>query len=303
VEVTLAHELVHALQDQHYDLGPRLKYQQGQGDRQSAIHALAEGDATSLMLDYTLKNSTAKAYDISDETLRLQIIAGMALSPEMAEFPRILRDSLLAPYVDGLLFVHQLRRLGGWATVDKVWLDPPTTTEQILHLEKYQQREEPEVLSAPIGPSGNWQIIHSETYGELGVRIALEEWMPRRRAKAAATGWAGDQAAVFRHQSRDISVILAAWKIRFDKGVGREDQEVQEAWEALLTAFDKKVQVHKVQAKPICIGMGESKNLAVWKHKRDIILVAGPSSRGERRSDDSGCEFLISWANQISQQP
>lgn len=51
---TLAHELVHALQDQHYDLEKRLKFREDSGDEQSAIHALAEGDATSAMLDHVL---------------------------------------------------------------------------------------------------------------------------------------------------------------------------------------------------------------------------------------------------------
>ena len=50
-DATLAHELVHALQDQYYDLGPRLSYQPEANDRESAVQALAEGDATSAMMD------------------------------------------------------------------------------------------------------------------------------------------------------------------------------------------------------------------------------------------------------------
>src|SRR6185369_8350131 len=63
-DITLWHELVHALQDQHYDLSHLTDYQPDAGDRQSAVHALAEGDATSAMLDAMLKPGGSTALDV-----------------------------------------------------------------------------------------------------------------------------------------------------------------------------------------------------------------------------------------------
>lgn len=62
-DVTLWHELVHALQDQHYDLSHLTEWQPDQGDGQAAVHALAEGDATSAMLDAMLKPRGATALE------------------------------------------------------------------------------------------------------------------------------------------------------------------------------------------------------------------------------------------------
>ena len=56
-DVTLFHEFVHALQDQHYDLSHLGDFEEDGGDRQSAVHGLAEGDATSAMIDAMLKPS------------------------------------------------------------------------------------------------------------------------------------------------------------------------------------------------------------------------------------------------------
>ncbi|MBW2454537.1 MAG: hypothetical protein JRI68_08500, partial [Deltaproteobacteria bacterium] len=123
-EQTLAHELVHALQDQHYDLDRVLKYQSGHSDRVTAQHALAEGDATSAMLDVT----QGSAFGMSNDNLRLLMVASVALSPGGSQTPRVLQAALVAPYLDGFAFVQELRRRGGWAEVDRVWQRMPTTT-------------------------------------------------------------------------------------------------------------------------------------------------------------------------------
>ena len=56
-DATLAHELVHALQDQRWDLETRSRYHAGDGDRSEAVSALAEGDATSAMFDVMIERA------------------------------------------------------------------------------------------------------------------------------------------------------------------------------------------------------------------------------------------------------
>ncbi|HKQ71790.1 MAG TPA: hypothetical protein VJT73_20745, partial [Polyangiaceae bacterium] len=205
-DATLAHELVHALQDQYYDLGTRLAYQAEANDRESALQALAEGDATSAMMDLMLSSAHRRAIDVPDEVFAAEVEASMSTSPDTAGVPRVLRASLVAPYVDGVLFVHALRRrnaaakgTAGWLAVDDAWRAPPQTTEQLLHLEKYDAHETPEVLAAPPPPSKDkWVASYDDVFGEQGFRIAVEEWLPKKGAAGAAAGWAGDRAVLFR---------------------------------------------------------------------------------------------------------
>lgn len=294
-EVTLAHELVHALQDQHYDLGPRLKYQKDANDSQAAVHCLAEGDATSLMLDYTLEEAGVQAFRIPDEQLRLEISASMALAPDVASFPRVLRESLLAPYVDGVLFVHALRRQGGWPLVDRIWRDPPTTTEQVLHMDKLATREPAEQMPLPSAPPGPaWVVLHTDGYGEQGLRIALEEWLPRRAAARAAAGWAGDRAIVWEH--RDLGVTVAAWWVRFDPSVQDASREATEAFDLVASSWDQK-------GGPVpCREIPGGRHIALARNGRNLAFVAGRPATVHDLPGLSGCAQLGAWATAIASQ-
>ncbi|HEU4532888.1 MAG TPA: hypothetical protein VFS00_02175, partial [Polyangiaceae bacterium] len=137
-DATLAHELVHALQDQHFDLAPRLTYRDDGGDPAAATQALAEGDAMSAMFDVLLEGR-ATALDMPEHVLSMQMRTSQMLMPRAQSVPSLLRASLIAPYLDGLLFANALRRRGGWAAVDRAWRRPPATTEQLLHPDKYER--------------------------------------------------------------------------------------------------------------------------------------------------------------------
>lgn len=191
---TLAHELVHALQDQSYSLGGLLKYRPGEGDRIAARHAVAEGDATSAMLEVM----SGSAFAIDEGVLRRLLDASTALSVAGAQTPPVLQRSLTAPYADGFVLVQALRRRGGWPAVDGVWRALPDTTEQLLHLDKLDAREPAKPVAAPpidaLGPG--FRPALDEVMGEQSLRIMLEEWTHRAEAASAATGWGGDRYVV-----------------------------------------------------------------------------------------------------------
>jgi hypothetical protein len=187
-EETLAHELVHALQDQSYELGKMIKVAEGDGDRVTAAHALAEGDAMSAMLEV----SVGSAFAVSEDALRRILAISTSMSAVGATTPRVLTSSLTAPYADGFAFVQGLRRHGGWRAVDAAYGSLPVTTEQLLHLEKYNLRE-PAVMVAepPVGALGEgYRAVWNEVMGEQGLRIVLEDWAHRTTAKEGAAGGA-----------------------------------------------------------------------------------------------------------------
>lgn len=294
-QTTLAHELVHALQDQHYRLAPKLGFAPDGNDRQAAIQCLAEGDATSAMLDFQLAPSM-RTVDIPEDRLRERMVQATSSSPDMAGVPYVLRASLVAPYIDGVLFVQRLRWRGGWQAVDAVWRNPPTSTEQVLHLDKLDLREPPEPVPVPVSPPGSdvWDLVHTDVYGEQGVRIALEAWMRPDQAAMAASGWGGDRAAVFQRRTPP-AVTVAAWHIRFDPGPGPStDGEAEQALVGLAAAWNA-----PPSSRSACWRMPSGHVVASVRHGRDIAIVAGPPQAPE---PPPTCDRQLTWAGQIASQ-
>src|SRR5262249_32438148 len=153
-----------ALQDQAFELAPALKYAPGDGDRVAAVHSLIEGDATSAMLDVV----AGSAFKVGERELRTILAASTALSTVGVTTPRVLQESLTAPYSDGFAFVQDRRRRGGFVGVDAAFRAPPDSTEQILHPEKYEVREAPIVMAVPpttaLGP--DFRAVYDDVMGE-----------------------------------------------------------------------------------------------------------------------------------------
>jgi hypothetical protein len=139
----MAHELTHALQDQHFNLRRFEHWPKGDSDAELAAHALIEGDATLAMALYVAKYPlVALAF------LKSLGATGMA-SVELDKAPRALHDSLLFPYQDGEKWVNALYKRGGWNEVSQAFTTLPQSTEQILHPEKYLAHEAPVKVTLP----------------------------------------------------------------------------------------------------------------------------------------------------------
>jgi len=132
----MAHELTHALQDQHFNLRRFEKWPHGDSDAELAVHALIEGDATLAMTLYMAKNPLiALAFSRS-------LINGVA-TEQFNQAPRAMRESLIFPYMQGMEWTTQLYRRGGWTLVSNAFTKLPLSSEQILHPEKYFNYERP----------------------------------------------------------------------------------------------------------------------------------------------------------------
>lgn len=207
---TLLHELIHALQDQHFNLGKLLEPGVLSGDKTAALHTLAEGDATSAMLEAVLKDQGYDMGQLSDDMLADRM--RQSFETQNPEIPSILKRAALVPYVDGLLFVNELRRSGGWKLVDDAWADPPASTEQLLHPEKYAAREPWRQFAAPPLPRPECTPIYEDVIGEQGLKILYEEWVPQADAEAAAEGWNGDHLSIYRC-GQDYALF---WRVAHD---------------------------------------------------------------------------------------
>jgi hypothetical protein len=129
--------------------------------------------------------------------------------------PKVVRAELLFPYLDGLNFVRQtFQRASNYSSVDDVFRNPPDSTEQVLHPEKYRAREKPVDVAMPdlaetLGEG--WRRIDSNVLGELDLRILLEEYGDRVPAARAAAGWNGDRWQLLEKDGRQAVVLRTAW--------------------------------------------------------------------------------------------
>lgn len=191
----MAHELTHALQDQHFNLKRFEKWPKGDSDAELAAHALIEGDATLAMTLYMAKNPLIALAFM--RTLSSQETA----SEQFKQAPRALRESLLFPYEEGSQWATQLYKRGGWEMVSQAFKKLPQSSEQILHAEKYFVYEAPQKLTLPefktvLGPA--WKRIDSDVNGEWGCYLILDEFLNNTsESKRASAGWGGDRFALY----------------------------------------------------------------------------------------------------------
>ncbi len=190
----LCHELTHALDDQRFDLLRMFADGPLQFDRLLALGALIEGSAESVEMSYRTKGAfPLLPISILESQGEQRAEAYMARHRDV---PRLLARAFIFQYLSGLVFVETVKRhrLQGWTALDEAFRNPPRTTEQVLHPEKYFAGEGPLPLT-PFRPAG-WTVTAENVLGELGAVIALEGFgAPLSTAKAAARGWGADRIA------------------------------------------------------------------------------------------------------------
>ena len=209
-EWVLSHELTHAVTDQHYDLTRADRLDDGGlDDELVAYTALVEGDATLLMQHYLLTQMDPAAQAaVAREGLA-------QTTPKLDKAPPVVRESLGFPYQTGLSFVQALYQRGGWEAVDKAYADPPTSTEQVLHPEKYLgTRDAPTPVSVPelSGRLGSgWRAGTDVGWGEFDTQLLLGGEVPTSTARQAATGWDGGRLRTFERGGATAMVLRTVW--------------------------------------------------------------------------------------------
>jgi len=302
-DATLAHELVHALQDQRWHLDELSRYRPGESDFAAAIGSLAEGDATSAMLDFVIESnmpgSKRKAPDMPDELCEAQFREGFDRG-RRSSIPAIMTRSLIAPYLYGTLFVHALRRQGGWDEVNRAWSNLPTTTEQILHVDKWRVHEPPVHVGAPPFASlgSGWLAIDQDSEGELGTRIAFEQWLGASSAAACSAPWGGDRGVLVENGDR----TAFAWRVRYDPGKSPYEHS-QRVFPVLAEGLSQHLgppAVHKRSL--VCFERHELGPLALGVEGPDLLLVAGPARTSARGpwSSDATCSLAQTWIKEIA---
>ncbi|MEZ4518179.1 MAG: hypothetical protein R3C44_15615 [Chloroflexota bacterium] len=202
---THAHEFVHALQDQHYSLD-ELTDESADSEARAAIRALAEGEAELVQYLFLFEGDFFNQEDV-DEILN---------SPEqndtsyLDDLPPILVNNTAFPYRDGLNFVAELYRENGFQAIDDAWQNPPQSTEQILHPDRYLAGDLPQLVTlAPLTDTlgVDWVQVDEDILGEFFLREYLDQEVSTSTATRTATGWGGDRYAVYWNETTDDLVM------------------------------------------------------------------------------------------------
>jgi hypothetical protein len=205
--LTLAHELTHALDDQHFDLGLADELVRTcQDERMEALVALAEGDAVETSLLWAQANLSAS------ELVDLGVEVAADPGPP-ASVPPFVTETFVSPYLTGQAFVRALLAGGGQEALDAAFRDPPRSTEQILHPEKYglDEPQRVQVADIEVELGEDWDDLDVQDVGEAWLLRLLDLELPSSDATDAAAGWDGGQYRAWVNGSAAAVVLDTVW--------------------------------------------------------------------------------------------
>ena len=184
---TFVHELTHIMQET-YSFPQRTTF-----DGAKALTSLKEGDA-SLMAN-TFKNDGVVpiSYSVTlDGEQSLSMPPVFMFSDEIQpSLPDTIDDLNRFQYRYGVEFVEAVYAKGGWGAVNEAYTNPPNTTEQIIHPEKYFAQEDAITVEAAF-VTDDWDPIKTDSFGEYFIFVMLDNLLSESNAKLAAEGWGGD---------------------------------------------------------------------------------------------------------------
>jgi hypothetical protein len=241
---------MHALQDQAFGAGRRTIELQSDWDAALAYQSLLEGEATLVMLAHLGNRMGLEVDEMIGQEGMVEALRDAAASGDSipAGIPRYFVDSLQFPYVDGLVFVLDAFKAGGWKALDAVHANPPVSTEEILRPALYRQRV--------AGGKSTTRSVEKTT-DAAPVRTVLGEFHWRfLLGRAAAEGWGADRVEVRGDGDRATVLVESSWD---------SDADAREFAEALRPLLEKK------NAKHARVTLRGARVLAAWGSDTNAI--------------------------------
>ena len=277
----IAHELVHALQDQHFNLRRFESWPKGDSDAELAAHALVEGEATLVMIEYDfeqqgMKLDITKLGSLTDSLIEQDGDNDAKSYPVLANAPRVLKENLQFPYLYGAGFVGAVLKGRSWQALDVSYEKLPASTEQIMHPERFLVRDNPVIIEMPdltstLGPE--WKKADADVNGEFGYLVALSEFISKRAARIASTGWGGDRYALYENKSG--AVVLAQYT------TWDTENDAKEFFEAYSERTAKRYKLGKSVDSPARLRVWETNEglAGIELRGRDVVIIEGAETR------------------------
>jgi hypothetical protein len=209
-KVALVHELAHALADQHFHLDKYIRHGASSDDSSLARLAVMEGQAAWLMSEYTARQQ-GQSLGNSDtlvETMRRATETSAGSFPVFEAAPLYMRETMLFPYTQGLVFQQAVYRKLGQAGFAEVFKRPPSSVQQVLHPEKYFAHAEPTNPAPPVpADEKSYKMLIDGSVGEFDHAILLRQYVGQREADEISPEWRGGIFKVWESKDRRHAVL------------------------------------------------------------------------------------------------
>jgi hypothetical protein len=191
------HELTHALQDQHFRIGAKDMALRDDADAQLAYHALVEGEASLVMLAYMVEQGGGSLDDVINNDMLSGALSNAAALTLSNEGPKYFTEMLKFPYLEGLHFVIEGYRRGGWPMLNRVYANPPLSSREILHPADYYDHRfhRGEFVDKPALPVP--QLLSVEHLGEFHWRFLT----------GVGDGWKNDRVTIAQNRFCESTVL------------------------------------------------------------------------------------------------
>ena len=208
--MVMAHELTHALEDQHFHIEAWSRAARPNEDAELARDAVLEGSAMAAMVDYLMLGTGRSLKDLPEFDPSM-LLGELESTPTLKSAPPFLKDALIFPYISGLNFSAAILKNSGWSVLSGVFEKPPVSTQQILHPGLYKSGKVPSTVSLPsfekmLGK--DWAKLDENILGEFGWKEVLKQFLDDDRAKSLAAAWGGDRYATYEQKETKKLVLV-----------------------------------------------------------------------------------------------
>lgn len=242
LDLISAHELTHALQDQHFGVTHYLRGGDN-SDARAARKFVTEGDAMFSSIAYLvfaktkrreltpeqldLMRSKLEQFAMADPAgmvamLRNQASVSSHIDPDLEKaleatknIPLTVLVPLFDAYTKGAVLALDAYQHGGWPAIDALYHDPPESTEQVLHPDRLLPvRDHPRRITLP--KLGGYKLVESDVLGELQWSVYFSLWKHTGEVHAEEN-WGGDRYAVLRGADGiDVALVATVWDTEYD---------------------------------------------------------------------------------------
>ena len=237
--MVMAHELTHALEDQHFQIEAWAKAARPNDDGELAREAVLEGSAMAAMVEYLLQGSGRSLQDLPDIDPAL-LIGDMTETPLLKKAPPFLKDALIFPYLDGLTFSGAVLKPTGWQGLSAIFTNPPVSTQQIMHPALYTSGKVPALVSLPSiekSLGADWAKLEENVMGEFGWKEVLKQFLDAPRGKVLSAAWDGDRYAVYEQKQTKRLLLITRERLASEE---RAQRFFGQYSEALEKKYDKR---------------------------------------------------------------
>ena len=215
--VALIHEMAHALADQHFHLAKFIHEGMKSDDDATARQAVMEGQATWLMMAYLAREAgTPTAVPLAMIEMMKKSVESSAVQqyPVFSQAPLYIRESLVFPYAEGLVFQDAVFRKLGKDAFAEVFVRPPASSGQILHPTRYLEHAGLAIPKPAAAPRAReFRKLADGTLGEFDLRVLLEQYTSADEGAAAAEHLVGASYELLEHKREKFPVLemASAW--------------------------------------------------------------------------------------------